>query len=128
MTDRAATDALLRELYEARIRGDLDGVLRTFASDAKLEIAGATYATPMNIRATGSAEIRTWLALLVKSFQVSEQEIISLIIDGDSAAVQWRARVRSRITGATVPSEFIDVIRIRDGRIVAYTEFFVPLG
>jgi ketosteroid isomerase-like protein len=39
--------------------------------------------------------------------------------------VLWRANVRSRITGATVPTEMIDVVEVRDGRIVNFNEVFV---
>ena len=123
MSNRLEIERLLRELYAARLGGDLEALCRTFAKDSRLEIAGASYASPMAIKAAGLGEIRTWLALLVKTFQLSDQEILSMIIDGEAAAVHWRARIR---TGATVLTELVDVIRVRDGRIASYTEFFVP--
>ncbi len=126
MSERSAIERLLQSLYAARSAGDLEGVCRLFADDAKLEIAGASYATPMAVKAAGSREIRNWLALLVKSFQVSEHEILVMIVEGERAAVQWRARIRSRITGTAVLTELIDVVLVRDGRIASYTEFFVP--
>src|SRR4051812_47230395 len=112
--DRPAMEQLLRELYEARVRGDLQGLMRIFTEDARLEIAGATYTTPVTIRATGSADLRSWLALLVKTFTVTEHAVLSLVVDGTRAAVHWQAKVRSRITGASVLTEFIDVIVVRD--------------
>jgi len=128
MPDRLEVERLLRELYAARLAGDLEALCRTFAEDARLDIAGTSYATPMAIRAAGLGEIRSWLALLVKTFQLGDQEILSMIIDGEAAAVHWRARIRSKITGATVLTELIDVVRVREGRIASYTEFFVPRG
>ena len=128
MPDRLEVERLLRELYAARLGGDLEALCRTFAKDSRLEIAGTSYSTPMAIRAAGLGEIRSWLALLVKTFQLSDQEILSMIIDGEAAAVHWRARIRSRITGATVLTELVDVVRVREGRIASYTEFFVPRG
>jgi len=128
MPDRPEVERLLRELYAARLGGDLEALCRTFAKDARLDIAGTSYATPMAIRAAGLVEIRSWLALLVKTFQLSDQEILSMIIDGEAAAVHWRARIRSKITGATVLTELIDVVRVRERRIASYTEFFVPRG
>lgn len=126
MMNRLDVEQLLQELYAARLAGDLERVCRVFAADARLEIAGASYATPMAIKASGQAEIRTWLALLVKTFQLREQEILSMIIEDASAAVHWRCSIRSRITGAAVLTELVDVVRVRDGRIASYTEFFVP--
>jgi len=128
MPDKLEVERLLRELYAARLGGDLEALCRTFAEDARLDIAGTSYATPMAIRAAGLGEIRSWLALLVKTFQLGDQEILSMIIDGEAAAVHWRARIRSKITGATVLTELVDVVRVRDGRIASYTEFFVPRG
>jgi len=128
MPDRPEVERLLRELYAARLGGDLEALCRTFAKDARLDIAGTSYATPMAIRAAGLGEIRSWLALLVKTFQLGDQEILSMIIDGEAAAVHWRARIRSKITGATVLTELIDVVRVRERRIASYTEFFVPRG
>jgi ketosteroid isomerase-like protein len=125
--DRLEVERLLRELYAARLGGDLEALCRTFAKEARLEIAGTSYSSPMAIRAAGLVEIRSWLALLVKTFQLSDQEILSMIIDGEAAAVHWRARIRSKITGATVLTELVDVVRVREGRIASYTEFFVPL-
>ena len=127
MPDRLEVERLLRGLYAARLGGDLEALCRPFANDARLDIAGTSYSSPMAIRAAGLSEIRSWLALLVKTFQLSDQEILSMIIDGEAAAVHWRARIRSKITGATVLTELIDVVRVREGRIASYTEFFVPL-
>jgi ketosteroid isomerase-like protein len=126
MTDRLEMYRLLRELYGARASGDLDGVCRTFSNDAKFQIAGASHASPIAITAVGINEIRSWLALLIKTFQLKEQTILSMIIDGSQAAVHWRARIYSRISGATVLTDLVDLIHVRDGSIASYTEFFIP--
>jgi ketosteroid isomerase-like protein len=49
-----------------------------------------------------------------------------LVIESPRAAVHWHADIYSKVTGVTVPTELIDMAEIRDGRIVAYTEFFMP--
>ena len=126
MTDRLDIDRLLRRLYSARVQGDLDGVCGTFSRDAKFQITGASHVSPIGIVAVGIDEIRSWLALMIKTFQINDQTILSLIIDGAEAAVHWRAKIRSRITGAAVMTELVDLVQIRDGRITSYTEFFVP--
>ena len=126
MTDRLEIDRLLRELYGARARGDLDGVCRTFSNDAKFQIAGASHTSPIVIAAVGINEIRSWLALLIKTFQLKDQTILAMIIDGSQAAVHWRARIYSKVTGAMVLTELVDLVQVRDGRIASYTEFFVP--
>jgi ketosteroid isomerase-like protein len=126
LTNRLEIDRLLRQLYTARVAGDLEGVCQTFANDAKFEIAGTSQTSPIAISATGLDQIRTWLALLIKTFQMSDQAILSMIIEDAAAAVHWRAKIRSRITGATVSTNLVDLVQVRDGRIASYTEFFVP--
>ena len=126
MTDRLDIDRLLRELYGARMRGDLDGVCRTFSNDAKFQLAGASHASPIAITAVGIKEIRSWLALLIKTFRLKDHTIFSMIIDGTRAAVHWRARIYSNITGITVLTELVDLVEVQNGRIGSYTEFFVP--
>ena len=126
MTDRLEIDRLVRELYAARMRGDLEGVCRTFSNDAKFQIAGASHASPIAITAVGVDEIRSWLALMIKTFQLDDQTVLSIIIDGAKAAVHWRATIHSRITGATVVTELVDLVQVRDGRISSYIEFFIP--
>jgi ketosteroid isomerase-like protein len=126
LTDRLDIERLLRALYAARVSGDLDGVCRTFSNNAKFQIAGASHASPIAITATGIDEIRSWLALLIKTFQLKDQTILSMIIDSAQAAVHWRAKIYSRITGATILTELVDMVQVRDGRIASYTEFFVP--
>ena len=119
-------DRLLRELYAARSSGDLDRVCRVFAADAKFQIAGASEAGPAGIKASGIREFRPLLAFMIKTFKLGELTIRSMEIQEDKATVRWQADVQSRITGATVPTELIDVVEVRDGKIVNYNEVFMP--
>lgn len=126
MTDRTEIEKLLLGLYAARVRGDLDAVCDAFTGDAKFEIAGASNVTPLAMKAVGADKYRPLLAIMIRTFKLREQEILSILIDGAKAAVHWRADVYSRITGTAVPTELVDVVEVRDGRIASYTEFFVP--
>ncbi len=126
MTDRTEIESLLHRLYEARARGDLDGVCDTFASDASFELAGASNGAPLTMKAVGADKYRPLLAIMIRSFKLRSYEIVALLVDGDRAAVQWRADIHSRITGTTVPTELVDVIAVAQRRIVSYMEFFVP--
>jgi ketosteroid isomerase-like protein len=127
MTERVEIERLLLELYAARVRGDLAAVCATFTNDANFQIAGSSSnASPISMKALGVGEFRPLLAIMIKSFKLSEQIILAMLIDGAKAAVHWRAKIHSRITGTTVLTELIDVVEVKDGRIASYTEFFVP--
>jgi ketosteroid isomerase-like protein len=124
MMNRLEIDRLLRELYAARVRGDLEAVCRIFADDAHFQIAGPSHATRISVSSAGIEQLRPLLSVMIKTFKLSEHTILSMIIDGTKAAVHWRAKVHSRITGQRVLTEYVDVVEIRDGRIASYIEFF----
>jgi len=127
MTERVEIERLLLELYAARVRGDLAAVCATFTNDAHFQVAGASSnASPIAMKAVGVSEFRPLLAIMIKSFKLSEHTVLAMLIDGAKAAVHWRAKVHSRITGTTVLTELIDIVEVKDGRIASYTEFFVP--
>lgn len=127
MTDRQQIEPLLKALYAARVAGQLDPLCALFASDAQFRIAGSGDGKPIAISASRLEPIRSWLALLVKTFRLTDYTLLATVIEGRCAAVHWRADVHSKITGARVPTEFVDLIEVRDGRIISYRELFVPL-
>jgi ketosteroid isomerase-like protein len=126
MTDRSEVETLLQRLYAARVRGDLGGVVDTFARGAKFEIAGASNMSPISVSAVGIDEFRPLLALMFKAFRLTDHTILSILIDGKKAAVHWRAKIHSKITGTIVLTEFVDLVHIGNGKIDSYTEFFAP--
>jgi ketosteroid isomerase-like protein len=132
MSDREKIAGLLRALYGARLRGDIDAMCEAFANDAVFQIAGAGQAGPVSSRAVGAGEFRPLLAAMIKSSRLRDQVILDLLIDDADpslpakAAVYWRAGVYSRITGTMALTEFVALVDIRDGRIVSYREFFAP--
>jgi ketosteroid isomerase-like protein len=125
MTDRLVTERLLHRLYAARVQGDLPGLIATFTNDAAFRFAGASNPVPVSISANGVDQFKPLLSILIKTFKLSDHSIESMLIDGDKAAVQWRADIFSRITGTTVPTELVDIVQVRGGLVSAYTEFFV---
>jgi ketosteroid isomerase-like protein len=126
MVDRDEIEARISELHAARVRGDLAGMCRVFADDAAFQISGASDGKPIEVAANGIREFKPWLAMMVKAFRLSEYTLLSLVIDPPRAAAHWRAQIHSKITGQAVSTELVDLVEIRAGRIVRYTEFFVP--
>lgn len=126
MTARDTFEELLRELHASRVDGDLERLCLLFAPDARLRIVGTSDGKAIGITAEGAADIRSWLTMLVKTFKLQQYQHLSTLIDGERAAIHWRVQIRSRITGQLVPTELVDLVEVRDARIVAHTEFFVP--
>jgi ketosteroid isomerase-like protein len=122
MTSREDMERALRDVYAARQRGDLDAIGRIFAPHARFQMAGSN-ASPVAVRAEGAEQYRPLLAGMMKTFEVLDHQIVSMLIDGSKAAVQWRARLRSTITGETVETDLFDLIEMEDGRIRSFFEF-----
>ena len=109
MTVRSAIEGLLHDLYAARMRGDLEGLCACFCDDATLRIAGASDSNPISIMATGATEYRRLLSMMIKSFKLTEFNETARLIDGSHAAVSWRVRIHSRITGSVVLTDLMDM-------------------
>jgi ketosteroid isomerase-like protein len=126
VTDRGDIDQLVRELHAARIDGQLARMCAVFAEDATFRIAGSSEGKAIAIAASGLNEIRPWLAMLVKAFRLTQYEPSPSVIEGDRAMIHWRAHIHSKITGVIVPTELVDMVEVRYGRISSYFELFVP--
>src|ERR1700729_1147722 len=97
-----------------------------FAGAGRFEILGASADKPIAIRATNLAEFRPWLAMMVKVFRLTNYQLLSLTVEMPRAVAHWRVDIFSKVTGATVPTELVDVVEIKAERIATYTEFFAP--
>ena len=126
MTRREEVEQSLRALHAARLEANLERLCALFSSDARMRIQGTSDGKPIAIEARGIDQIRPWLSILVKTFRLGEYQLLSLTIEGERAAAHWRVDIHSKITGALVPTELVDLIEVRDGRITSYVEFFVP--
>ena len=126
MTERAAAERMVSDLHRARLAGDLAGMCRLFADHGRFEIAGASADKPIAIRAETLTEFRPWLAMMTKVFRLTDYDLISLVVEGPRVSAHWRVNIFSKVTGVTVPTELVDLLELRDGRIQTYSEFFVP--
>ena len=126
MAERVVAERMIRELHAARVRGDLAALCRLFADHGQFEIVGASADKPIAIRASGIAEFRPWLAMMVKVFRLTNYTLLSLVVEWPRATVHWRADIYSKVTGVTIATELVDLVELSDDRILNYTEFFVP--
>src|SRR5712691_5406170 len=79
--------------------------------------------SPIAAMVEGAEQLRPLLAGMIKTFEVLDHRIITVLIDGSKAAVQWHAKMRSTVTGETVETDLFDLIEIENGRIGSFYEF-----
>jgi hypothetical protein len=126
VSERIVAERVIKQLHAARVAGDLAGMCSVFAGAGRFEILGASADKPIAIRATNLAEFRPWLSMMVKIFRLNNYELLSLTVEMPRVVAHWRADILSKVTGATVPTELVDIAQIDAERISGYTEFFAP--
>jgi ketosteroid isomerase-like protein len=123
MTDRSHIERTMREAYAARQRGDIDKIMQLFAPNARFTMAGSAESSPVAMRVEGAEPLRTALQGMIKTFVIEGHEVLSILVDGDRAAIRWRATFRSSVTGDRLQSELCDLVEFKDGRIASFLEF-----
>lgn len=124
--NRLEIEQLMSRLHAARTEGRLDQLCELFATNAAFKIVGSSDGKPIAIGAQGSAQIRAWLSVMLKTFKLSHYQLLSLLIDGSRASAHWRVDIHSKITGVVVPTELVDLVEVGEGGITSYLEFFAP--
>ena len=121
--ERTTIERTIKDAYAARKRGDVDSIVKMFSEDAHFQLAGAYVASPIAVETMGSGDLKAALTVLVATFEWLEQDIQSILVEGDKAAVHWRGKIRSTVTGEIVDTELVDIFELKDGRISSFVEF-----
>lgn len=121
--DRSETEAFIKTFYEARVEGDMDRLAEAFADDARFQIAGSPEASMLATSIEGHDGVMGLIQTIVDSFALEDFTILDLMIDGNKAAVRWRATINNVTSGDTYTTELADFIEFRDGKVAVFTEF-----
>jgi ketosteroid isomerase-like protein len=84
---------------------------------------GSPEASPVAMQARRSDGIRQALGGLIAAVDFVEHEILSVIVEGDRAAVHSRVRVRAKATGDEAVTEMVDLVRLQDRKIASFLQF-----
>jgi len=121
MTSRSHIEAAVRSLWEARLRGDLEGALKDAAENVVFGLnARGTGQESLSERVRGKAVIRPILQQLFETWRFDDWKEISFLIDGEKALLHWTARVTCLPTGKSENFDALDLITFHDGKIVDY--------
>jgi ketosteroid isomerase-like protein len=121
MTSRTQIEDTIRDLWVARLQGDLEGTLKGVAEGAVFSLnARGTGEKSMSERSTGKAAIRPVLRQLIENWRFDDWKQISLLIDGEKALLHWTARVTCVPTGKSENFDVFELIKFQDDKIVDY--------
>jgi ketosteroid isomerase-like protein len=118
MTSRADIDQILDRAYAARKKHDVQGVFECFTSDGQFRQCGQGEAC------SDAAVSRVGLQGLFDAMELVESHEHRRVIEGPLAVVHWRGKFRARNTGEIGETEVLDLVEVRDGKIVSLTTFF----
>ena len=125
MTSRAEIEKIIRDAYAARARNDVEGTFAAFHPDCDFRLNGrGTGAAAMNQPFRGQAAVRQAIGSLIAAFRFEDWKLIDLIVEGDLAAVHWRAKVTCNATGRFDEFDVIDKCRLKDGKVIEFLQSY----
>jgi ketosteroid isomerase-like protein len=114
MAGAADTRRVVDALYQAFLAGDPEGMIAQMADDVEVTFLGqGTF--------HGIPAVRRFFAFAGPLLQDLDFRIGPVVIDGDVACAVWRETATTR-DGQPWENHGVDVIRVRDGRIVSLHE------
>jgi len=108
------TRDVVKALYDAFLAGDGEGMIALMADDVEVTFLGqGTF--------RGIPAVRRFMAFSASLLQDVDFRIGTVIIDGDVGSAVWEETAVTR-EGRPWENHGVDVIRVRDGRIVSLHE------
>jgi ketosteroid isomerase-like protein len=123
MENRETVVGLIRRAYAARDRGDLEGLMAAFHTEAVFTFAGDRKSLQAAGTVQGHPSLRETLGGFIAAFEFVERQILSELVEADRAAVHSSLIVRYNPTNTTLTTECLDLLKIQDGKIIELIEF-----
>ena len=116
------TEAVIRDLFEARKQNKAPLLERFFTEDATYGISGCAEHSPLCGSMEGRDAYMGALASLTETFAWDDVDIHDIIVEGDRAAVFYTLTVRHIPSGAAISTVVADRVVFRGDRIVSFIE------
>jgi uncharacterized protein len=113
---------VVQEMFEAFLRGDLQGVLDRLTEDVEWRLGGPTEITYAGTR-HGREKVAEFFKTLAEVSEFEEFEPQEYIAQGDRVVVLGHERQRVKATGQVVDNDWAMVFTIRDGKIAKFRNY-----
>lgn len=123
MTSREAMLDTIMRAYDARGKGDIEGLMTAFHPAAVFELKGDQKLLQVAGAVEGQSNVRTTLGALIDGFKFLKRDIVDTVVDGDRAAVHSRLQVEFVPKGTVFVTDVLDLFRFKDGKIIRLVEF-----
>jgi ketosteroid isomerase-like protein len=118
------TRATVKALYDAYGRRDIDRVAALLHGDIDWVIFGPVGLIPFAGPRHGAAAVLRALGTLAEAFSLESYVPEIVVVEADRAAVMADVSYRQRATNRTLRIRVADFLRVRDGRVIEFREFF----
>ena len=112
---------IVRNVYAAFGRGDLDGVLALLDPQVSWRTPGPKDMPTAGLR-RGIPEVREFFGLLLTTFDMQDFRPGEMLTQGDKVVVLGTSREGPRGTGRLVDFRWVHIFTVRDGRIAEFEE------
>jgi ketosteroid isomerase-like protein len=123
MASREAMIDTIYRVYDARGKGDIEGVMAGFHPDGVFELKGEKDILEVAGAVQGYPNVRAVITGLIEAFEFLERDIVDTIVEGDRAAVHSRLKIRFVPKDVVFTTELLDKFRFEDGKIIELVEF-----
>jgi ketosteroid isomerase-like protein len=121
--NRESMLAFIKQAYAARDGGNVAGVVDAFHGDGVFELAGSRSALVLTGAVEGHPDLKAAMKDFTETFEFSGREIISVIAEGDRAAVHSRLTVLFKPKTRRFTTDILDLFTFKDGKISELVEF-----
>ncbi len=113
---------LVKQTYEAFLRGDIEGLLKHYSNDVVWDVYGPA-SVPTAGTWRGLDGLAQFFAKVDESLEAQSFEPLEFIAQDDQVAVVGQYVWRAKPTGRTFSSKWVHVVTLSDGKITRFREF-----
>ena len=114
---------IVRRGYEAFGRGDVNGLLALLHDQITWVTPGPADLSTSG-RRTSPQEVGAFFGTLSELYEFQRFEPAEFVAQGNRVVVIGSETVRVKATGAVLDLDWIHVFTVRDGKVVAFQEYF----
>ena len=120
---RDETEQLIHDVFRARLAGRLDELVGYLAQDITLRFPGTSGNGTLARASESRDSAREQLIALIREWQWTDIDVMSIVIEGDRAVVHAKQFVVHTPSGKPSATEVVDLITFRNGQITEFVEF-----
>ena len=120
------SEAIRQRIYSmcsSYAQAELDSVLDFVDDDVDFVSHAPVTIFPCLGKQRGKAAVAKTLGTIHSHYEFLSYLPISMIIEGDHAAVIVQAGMKQRATGRSIQTRFAHFVRFREGRVIEFREF-----